>query len=111
MDAKNAPEPVRQFAAMCGTDAPTYTRDRPGMSAFVLQDGAVYHTYSTYARGLDGLWGAYATSTKEPPYVSPMYHDSGIVRRWRDVQRRCGSRGSPKMAHPAGLVASLLVAD
>jgi hypothetical protein len=29
------------------------------MSAFVLEDGVVYHTYSTYARGLDGLWGMY----------------------------------------------------
>jgi predicted dithiol-disulfide oxidoreductase (DUF899 family) len=53
------PAAVAQFAATCGTDAPTYTRDRPGMSAFVLEDGVVYHTYSTYARGLDGLWGAY----------------------------------------------------
>jgi predicted dithiol-disulfide oxidoreductase (DUF899 family) len=59
MDANSAPEPVQQFAAMCGTDAPTFTRDRPGMSAFVLEDGEVYHTYSTYARGLDALWGAY----------------------------------------------------
>ena len=66
MDAKSAPEPVRQFAAMCGTDAPTYTRDRPGMSAFVLEDGAVYHTYSTYARGLDGLWGAYQWLDRAP---------------------------------------------
>jgi predicted dithiol-disulfide oxidoreductase (DUF899 family) len=66
MDAKSAPEPVRQFAAMCGTDAPTYTRDRPGMSAFVLEDGAVYHTYSTYARGLDGLWGAYQWLDRGP---------------------------------------------
>jgi predicted dithiol-disulfide oxidoreductase (DUF899 family) len=66
MDAKSAPEPVRQFAAMCGTDAPTYTRDRPGMSAFVLKDGAVYHTYSTYARGLDGLWGAYQWLDRAP---------------------------------------------
>lgn len=32
---------------------PAYTRERPGMSAFVLEDGIVYHTYSTYARGLD----------------------------------------------------------
>src|SRR5258708_21657929 len=38
-----------------GTDAPTYSRERPGMSAFVLEDGVVYHTYSTYARGWDGL--------------------------------------------------------
>ena len=66
MDAKNAPEPVRRFAAMCGTDAPTYTRDRPGMSSFVLKDGAVYHTYSTYARGLDGLWGAYQWLDRAP---------------------------------------------
>jgi predicted dithiol-disulfide oxidoreductase (DUF899 family) len=52
------PPVVSQFADQCGTDAPTYRRDRPGMSAFVLDRGAVYHTYSTYARGLDGLWGA-----------------------------------------------------
>ena len=66
IDAKDAPEPVRQFAAMCGTDPSTYTRDRPGMSAFALQDGAVYHTYSTYARGLDGLWGAYQWLDRAP---------------------------------------------
>jgi len=66
MDAKNAPEPVRQLGAMCGTDAPTYARDRPGMSTFVLQDGIVYHQYSTYARGLDGLWGAYQWLDRAP---------------------------------------------
>jgi Bacterial protein of unknown function (DUF899) len=42
---------------MSGTDVATYTRERPGMSAFALEDGIVYHTYSTYARGLDALWG------------------------------------------------------
>jgi predicted dithiol-disulfide oxidoreductase (DUF899 family) len=66
MDAENAPEPVRQFAATCGTDALTYTRDRPGMSAFVLNEGVVYHTYSSYARGLDGLWGAYQWLDRAP---------------------------------------------
>ena len=45
---------------------PTYTRDRPGMSAFVLEDGVVYHTYSTYARGLDGLWGMYQWLDRAP---------------------------------------------
>jgi predicted dithiol-disulfide oxidoreductase (DUF899 family) len=59
MDATEFPEPVVQFAATCGTDAATYTRDRPGMSAFVREDGVIYHTYSTFARGLDGLWGMY----------------------------------------------------
>ena len=66
MDATKVPAPVAQFAAMCGTDAPTYTRDRPGMSAFVLADGVVYHTYSTYARGLDGLWGMYQWLDRAP---------------------------------------------
>jgi predicted dithiol-disulfide oxidoreductase (DUF899 family) len=60
------PEPVHQFAAMCSTDAATYVRDRPGMSAFVLEDGVVYHTYSTYARGLDGLWGMYQWLDRAP---------------------------------------------
>lgn len=58
--------PVAQIAAMTGTDVPTYTRDRPGMSAFVLEDGVVYHTYSTYARGLDSLWGMYQWLDRAP---------------------------------------------
>ena len=66
MDATPVPVPVAQFAAMCGTDAPTYTRDRPGMSAFALEDGVVYHTYSTYARGLDGIWSMYQWLDRAP---------------------------------------------
>jgi predicted dithiol-disulfide oxidoreductase (DUF899 family) len=54
------------FAAMSGTDVATYTRERPGMSAFVLEEGVVYHTYSTYARGLDGLWGMYQWLDRAP---------------------------------------------
>jgi predicted dithiol-disulfide oxidoreductase (DUF899 family) len=54
------------FAAMSGTDKATYTRERPGMSAFTLEDGVVYHTYSTYARGLDGLWGMYQWLDRAP---------------------------------------------
>ena len=46
---------VAQIAATTGTDVATFTRERPGMSAFALKDGVVYHTYSAYARGLDGL--------------------------------------------------------
>jgi predicted dithiol-disulfide oxidoreductase (DUF899 family) len=66
MDVTPAPEPVSQFAATCGTDAATYSRDRPGMSAFVLEDGVVYHTYSTYARGVDALWGMYQWLDRAP---------------------------------------------
>src|SRR6266496_169260 len=54
------------FAAMTGTDVAAYTRERPGMSAFALKDGIVYHAYSTYARGLDGLWGMYQWLDRAP---------------------------------------------
>ena len=55
-----------KFAAMAGTDVATYTRERPGMSAFALEDGVVYHAYSTYARGLDVLWGMYQWLDRAP---------------------------------------------
>jgi predicted dithiol-disulfide oxidoreductase (DUF899 family) len=58
--------PVGMIAAMTGTDAATYTRERPGMSAFVLEDGIVYHTYSTYSRGVDSLWGMYQWLDRAP---------------------------------------------
>lgn len=53
-------------AAMVGVDLPSYVRELPGASAFVLDDGAVYHTYSTYSRGLDGLWGMYQWLDRAP---------------------------------------------
>jgi predicted dithiol-disulfide oxidoreductase (DUF899 family) len=62
----NSEEGSVRFAAMSGTDPATFTRERPGMSAFVLEDGVVYHTYSTYARGLDGLWGMYQWLDRAP---------------------------------------------
>jgi predicted dithiol-disulfide oxidoreductase (DUF899 family) len=36
------------------------------MSAFALEDGIVYHTYSTYARGLDAIWGMYQWLDRAP---------------------------------------------
>jgi predicted dithiol-disulfide oxidoreductase (DUF899 family) len=64
--SRSTPDGPTLFAAMTGTDVATYTRERPGMSAFVLEDGAVYHTYSAYARGLDGLWGMYQWLDRAP---------------------------------------------
>ncbi|HKF18329.1 MAG TPA: thioredoxin family protein [Candidatus Dormibacteraeota bacterium] len=49
-----------------GTDWATYRRELPGVSAFALEDGVVYHTYSAYARGLDGLWGMYQWLDRAP---------------------------------------------
>jgi predicted dithiol-disulfide oxidoreductase (DUF899 family) len=54
------------FARTSGTDLATYIRERPGMSTFVLEDGVVYHAYSTYSRGLDGLWGMYQWLDRAP---------------------------------------------
>ncbi|HMJ64822.1 MAG TPA: DUF899 domain-containing protein [Candidatus Binatia bacterium] len=59
-------DPVTDNAVATGTDVATYTRERPGMSAFALEDGVVYHTYSAYARGLDGLWGMYQWLDRAP---------------------------------------------
>jgi predicted dithiol-disulfide oxidoreductase (DUF899 family) len=64
--SRSTPDGATTFAAMSGTDVATYTRERPGMSAFTLEDGIVYHTYSTYARGLDGLWGMYQWLDRAP---------------------------------------------
>jgi predicted dithiol-disulfide oxidoreductase (DUF899 family) len=51
---------------MTGTDPATYTRESPGMSAFALEDGIVYHTYSAFARGLDAVWGMYQWLDRAP---------------------------------------------
>jgi predicted dithiol-disulfide oxidoreductase (DUF899 family) len=64
--SRATPDGAAKGAAMTGTDVATYARERPGMSAFVLEDGAVYHSYSAYARGLDGLWGAYQWLDRAP---------------------------------------------
>jgi len=66
MATRMSGNPVADNAFMTGTDPATYTRERPGMSAFALEDGIVYHTYSTYARGLDGLWGMYQWLDRAP---------------------------------------------
>ncbi len=60
------PETPTVHAAATGTDVATYLREMPGLSAFVLEGGVVYHTYSTYARGLDGLWGMYQWLDRAP---------------------------------------------
>jgi len=64
--SRATPEGAAKGAAMTGTDVPTYARERPGMSAFVLEDGTIYHTYSTFSRGLDILWGAYQWLDRAP---------------------------------------------
>ena len=75
-----ADSPVAQVAAMTGTDTATYTREAPGMSAFALEDGVVYHTYSAYSRGVDALWGMYQWLDRAPKGRN----ETGIWFRRRD---------------------------
>jgi predicted dithiol-disulfide oxidoreductase (DUF899 family) len=63
---KRGEAPVADHAVTTGTDVATYTRERPGISAFALEDGVVYHTYSAYSRGVDGLWGMYQWLDRAP---------------------------------------------
>ena len=49
-----------------GTDWESYRREGPGISAFALEDGVVYHTFSAYERGVDGIWGMYQLLDRAP---------------------------------------------
>ncbi|HTA34793.1 MAG TPA: thioredoxin family protein [Solirubrobacteraceae bacterium] len=55
-----------QIASGAGTDPVTFRKEGPGMSAFALEDGVVFHTYSAYGRGVDALWGMYAWLDRAP---------------------------------------------
>jgi predicted dithiol-disulfide oxidoreductase (DUF899 family) len=57
---------LAEFASSVGTDWDTYRREGPGMSAFALKDGVVYHTYSAYERGIDTLWAMYQWLDRAP---------------------------------------------
>lgn len=82
--SRSTPDGPATFAAMCGTDSATYIRERPGMSAFGLEGGVIYHTYSTYARGLDSLWGMYAWLDRAPRGRN----ESGLWWRRNDEYRQ-----------------------
>ena len=60
------PPIVEHNARLAGTDAAGYMTESPGFSAFVLDDGAAYHTYSTTWRGLEFLMGYYPVLDHAP---------------------------------------------
>jgi predicted dithiol-disulfide oxidoreductase (DUF899 family) len=64
--SRATPDGASKAAALAGTDKATFVRERPGVSAFVLEDGAVYHTYSAFSRGVDAIWSAYAWLDRAP---------------------------------------------
>jgi predicted dithiol-disulfide oxidoreductase (DUF899 family) len=58
--------PVPQLAADCGTDPAGYLAEGPVLSVFALDDGIVYQTYSTTARGLELMLGFYPLLDRAP---------------------------------------------
>jgi predicted dithiol-disulfide oxidoreductase (DUF899 family) len=59
MTESGLPPIVEQNARATGTDAGGYLTESPGFSAFALDDGTVYQTYSTAWRGVEFLMGYY----------------------------------------------------
>ena len=66
LDEGSLPPIVAQNAAATGTDIPGYLSESPAVSVFTLQDGAVYQTYATAARGVEFLMGYYPILDRAP---------------------------------------------
>jgi predicted dithiol-disulfide oxidoreductase (DUF899 family) len=60
------PPVVEHLAAASGTDVAGYLSEGPGFSTFVRDNGAIYHAYSTTARGLEFLMGYYPILDRAP---------------------------------------------
>lgn len=66
VDERELPPIAQQNAAASGTDLLEYISEIPAMSAFALQDGAVYQTYGTTWRGVEFLMGYYPVLDRAP---------------------------------------------
>ena len=60
------PPTVTQGAEMCGTDVAGYVAEGPGLSAYALDDGRVFRTYVTTARGLEPAMAFYGLLDRTP---------------------------------------------
>jgi predicted dithiol-disulfide oxidoreductase (DUF899 family) len=58
--------PLAEYNFRAIPESERFTGERPGVSAFALEDGTVYHTYSAYARGVDAIWGVYPWLDRAP---------------------------------------------
>jgi predicted dithiol-disulfide oxidoreductase (DUF899 family) len=61
-----APPMLERLAAECGTGPVGYLSEAQALSAFALEDGVVYHTYSAYARGVEIMMGFYPLLDRAP---------------------------------------------
>jgi len=64
-DMPRGPRAVPEDAVYNFTRQP-FAAENPGLSAFALDEGAVYHTYSCYGRGLDAFNAAYQLLDRTP---------------------------------------------
>lgn len=78
-----------ELAVMAGTNVGAYLQEREGMSAFVLEDGVIYHTYSTYARGVDPFFGVYHWLDRAPKGRN----ETGLWFRRHDEYNRTAQPG------------------
>ena len=60
------PSVVKDMADRCGTDVQSYVTEQPGLSAYALEDGAIYRTYQTTARGLEPAMAYYGLLDRAP---------------------------------------------
>jgi predicted dithiol-disulfide oxidoreductase (DUF899 family) len=66
LESGGLPPIVSRNAAATGTDVAGYLTESPVVSAFALQDGAVYQTYAATARGVEFLMGYYPILDRAP---------------------------------------------
>jgi predicted dithiol-disulfide oxidoreductase (DUF899 family) len=78
------PASVEKMAELSGTDAKGYVTEGPGLSVYALDDGAVYRTYVTTARGLEGPAMGYYTLLDRTPKGRQEAPDQPIWLRRHD---------------------------
>ena len=78
LGAGDPPQILEQMAESTGTDVTGYVSEGPVFSAFALDDGAVYHTYTTQARGLEFLMGYYPILDRTPRGRN----EGGVSEHW-----------------------------
>lgn len=64
--ADGVPPVATRLAQECGTEPAAYLSEAPVLSAYALEDGTVYLTYSTTARGLEFMMGYYGFLDRAP---------------------------------------------
>lgn len=79
---------IGELADEVGTDLAGYLQELPGLSAFALEDGVVYHTYSTYARGGEFLLGYYPLLDRAPKGRNEGSPPEPWIRRHDEYEKR-----------------------